>query len=286
MSGRYSARGVDKDPGWVERRFREQDQRLAELSTGKLSSVPGSVVTIQQFLTNPSASVVGFINTDAITVSDVGDAILTLTHTPIGGSEHVRWCALDVPRAEWSRDGKTLTVLDIDGAIKVGDSISCSYAYDPTAVDPVSTTPTGALVEYESAGWKYIVILRTDDTDYSASAFDDSAWATGAAPFGDMNGGILDWPDPATTWETVSRMWARRTFAATAGVDLTIRARIEWGVVFYLNGVEVGSATPHATEMTPIIVPGEYVLASNVLAVQVTDNTIQGQSYFDMEVSQ
>lgn len=166
MSGRYSARGVDKEPGWVERRFREQDQRLAELSTGKLSAVPGSVVTIQQILTDPAA-VVGFENVDTATASADGSSVLIpLTHVPRPGSLHVRQNGLDLAVDEWAWSGYLVTVAaSAEVIIRTGDVFTAAYAYDGL-VDSTNTENQYVAAVLADAP---ILYAKLDDADAVAA---------------------------------------------------------------------------------------------------------------------
>lgn len=132
---RGSARHVDAELGWVTRRFREIDARFDGLDTGKLSSVAGATVTIQDLLTDPAGSTTGFVNTD-ILVAEADDTAVTgtLTYVPIPGSLHVRQNGLDLAPAEWVLTGATLTVdPSADVIIRTTDQFTIAYAYDPSA---------------------------------------------------------------------------------------------------------------------------------------------------------
>lgn len=246
----------------------------------------------------PTASArVAFWNTDAVTVTEPGDVSLTLTHTPLAGSLHVRWGTLMVPAEFWTLTGRVLTILDPDLLMLAGDEISTAYAYDPatSALDVVDPEPVGGvIVDFEASGWKYLQIARTDPTDYSASAFDDSGWATGTAAFGEWNGpwsGVIPAPPaPTTPWDVVTRLWLRRTVAANTALDLLIDVRVEDEALVYLNGSVVGSIPANNSGATVrITVDSADVLASNVLAIRATDDTFtapDGDSYLDVAVSQ
>lgn len=290
---RGSARHVDAESGWVTRRFREVDARFDALDTGKLSSVPGSTVTIQQLLTDP-AGVIGFVNTDSVDPTGPGNVSLTLTHTPLPGSLHVYWGALFLPPEFWSLAGRTLTVLDPDNLIANGDRISAAYAYDTSVTAEPDPTPGGIIVAFGASGWKYLQVARTTVTDYSASAFDDSAWASGTAAFGEINGGwsgvLPEPPSPSTAWAVTTRLWLRRTVAANTALDLLIDVRVEDEALVYLNGSLVGTIPANNQGATVrITVASASVLSSNVLAIRATDDTYTaptGDSYLDVAVSQ
>lgn len=253
-------------------------------------SSPAPVTGASGVATVPTRKGLAFHNTDTALAEGSGSLPIPLTYTPIEGSEHVYWNGLLQPPTEWTRSGKILTVTDAEGLVRNGDLFSVAYAYDSDVSDaPVSSV----IVAFAASGWKWKQIGRTDATDYSASAYDDSAWSTATAPFGESNPdgrieSLTGWPNEGTTWDQATRMWARRTIAATAGTDLYLKLRLNRYHVCYLNGVQVADGTQVTTEET-YTVPGSLVLASNVLAIRATDDTNTGTNtgcYFDVEVSQ
>ena len=83
---RSTPRNIDKDPGWVERRFRALEDRIARLSVGKLDAVPDAVITIDQVLTNPNIGF-AYIDTDsAVAAADDVSVTLVLSYLPIADS--------------------------------------------------------------------------------------------------------------------------------------------------------------------------------------------------------
>lgn len=95
---------------------------------------------------------------------------------------------------------------------------------------------------YESGPWP---------SGWTSVGFDDSGWSTGVAPFGFGSDGIvtnIDVPPP-TTNRPISAQF-RRTFEVadpSAYGSLVVTARVDDGVVVYVNGVEVGRANLPAT---------------------------------------
>lgn len=175
----------------------------------------------------------------------------------------------------------TVTFADVD------PDVSC---YD---VRLVHTQPGeipvggGTILAFESPGWKFKQIARLDATDYSGAAFDDSAWTTKAAAFGD--GGDMADPSPAhtTLWQKTTRMWARRTLTGmTPGLPLDVTIRADESLVIYLDGVQVHASTPNGIQHTATI-DGAYITsASMVMAVRVTDGSSSLGCYFDLELVQ
>lgn len=228
-----------------------------------------------------------FHNTDEFTIATPGDALLELTHVPVDGSLHVRWGALTVPNESWSLDGNDLTILDPDDYLRSGDLITTAYAYDASSPAP-TPSPGGSILNFEATGWKWLQIGRTDATDYSAAAFDDSAWATATAAFGD-GGDMIDPALPAhtTLWQKTTRMWARRTLTGLAvGEDITGTIRADESSVIYLDGIQVWSGTPNGNEMAVTIDAADVTSSSMVLAVRTTDGSSSLGCYFDLELTQ
>jgi hypothetical protein len=287
MAGRYSQRRIDGEQGRYDRRFRELEARVASGSTGSLQAVPGSAVSITQVLTDPGG-LTAFINTDSIEVAEPGDVAMNLTYAPIPGSLHVRWEPLNVPIENCTLSGATLVVADPDLLFLPGDVISAAYAYDPNIELPPPPVTGGTILAFESSSWKWLQVTRTDATDYSAAAFDDSGWSSAAAAFGD-GGNMADHSGPAhtTTWAKTTRMWARRTLTGmTIGGDLFATIRVDRDIVIWLDGTQVYSGSPDGVQATATI-DGSYVTATSmVLAVRATDEADSEGDYFDLELLQ
>lgn len=170
MAGRSTARHVDADPGWVTRRFREVEARLNALQVGKLSSVPGSSVTITQLLTDPAATT-DFRNTDTI-VAGAGDVPFLLTLLPRDGSEHVSWHpngggGIHLTASAWTRVGQLLTIPAFDGQ-GANDLYTCEYAYYPGQRGPLGVT-IGDPAEGELVTDTTPTIAGTGEPGYSVS---------------------------------------------------------------------------------------------------------------------
>lgn len=283
MSGRYSARGVDKDPGWVERRFREHDQRLAELSTGKLSAVPGSVVTIQQVLTDP-AGILGFVNTDTTTATGPGQLQFQLTYTPRPGSLQVWWAGLPQPPTEWSLSGNVVTIPDPNSVIKSGQVFTAYYAHDSTE-EPITTiTPTGT-IDWGSTG-PNLVVAEGDTTDLSAVDLDESGWTTAAGPAGfPLGENPVDpsWPDVVfSTVSTNAGVWLRRDVGVLTAATFTISARVDGEWWLYLDGTLIDSDTS-GTAIGPYV--EDVAAGSHVVALHVNDDASDpGSDYLYADV--
>jgi len=284
-------RGIDLDEGWIRRELKDLKDQIRRLSSSKgleSSSVDGGVVTIREILTNP-AGPNGYINTDRITITDLGDQVIPLSYVPRPESLHVYWGVLHVPEEFCVVDGTTVTVLDPDGVFRADQVLEAFYARDTTtpAVEP-PPEPAGPLLDFEAAGWKWLQIGRTDATDYSAAAFDDSGWATAPAAFGD--GGDMvppELPAHTTLWAKTTRMWARRTLTGiTPGLDIAGSIRADESSVIYLDGVQVWAGTPNGYEVAFTIAGASVTSSTMVLAVRTTDAAGSLGCYFDLELGQ
>lgn len=229
--GKYSG-FINNDDAYYNIRLNRLEKKLRKgfpARSLEASSVDGGAVTVKEILTNPGVGMPHFRNTDTFT----GPGPHMLTYVPIDGSEHVVW-GIPQPADEWSRDGRTLTLLE--PAIKPDDPVQVSYAYDQTGQPAEAEITT--LVDFGTPGWSYKQVALTDATDYSAPDFDDSAWTVGQAAFG--NNTALG--PTATLWNVNTSLWLRRALPNAA--DLTITVKVEDNCSVYVNGTLVGTAPP------------------------------------------
>ena len=136
--------------------------------------------------------------------------------------------------------------------------------------------------------WRYLQIADDDATDYSASAFDDSGWATGTAPFG-------SWEDDsstslpaahtydarfaaemATVWGTNTRLWIRRTLtlASVPSGGINLKAYIEDNFHVYVNGALIVTSPLNPSggngQVFNVAAPG-LVIGDNIIAIRCDD---------------
>ena len=152
--------------------------------------------------------------------------------------------------------------------------------------------------------WRYLQIGRTDATDYSDPAFDDSGWDTGAAPFGDWGGtpSPADIANGATTalnsahtydsrfaaafateWTTWTRLWLRRTLtlASIPASDLTVTCYIEDNCHFYINGdLLITTPTNHygGVGQQFTISTDSLIVGDNIIAIRCDDEAPSSSS--------
>ena len=120
------------------------------------------------------------------------------------------------------------------------------------APPPVSTHEDLVLVA-NGAEWKWRFDTAVRPTDWNAATFDDSAWASGAAPLGfGATSIVTNIATGAPTPRPLSAQF-RRTFTldSLAGLsDVELSAIADDGAVVYLNGVELGRKSLPAGTLT------------------------------------
>lgn len=80
-----------------------------------------------------------------------GEQAFDLTHDPIDNSEHLYWNGLYQPASVWSRSGRTVTVPDAPGDLRVGDELVVEYAYRVGLKGGALPTVTVVVVSRESS---------------------------------------------------------------------------------------------------------------------------------------
>lgn len=137
---RGSQRNVDKDPGWVERRFREVENQIAALFKGKLPVVPGAPITIQQLLTDPNS---GTAYEDSDTTTATADDVsvtLVLSYLPIARSLNVYQNGVRLALDEFSRADNIVTIPPSSTlVIRADDVFDAWYVRDTLAPTPAVT---------------------------------------------------------------------------------------------------------------------------------------------------
>ena len=193
----------------------------------------------------------------------------------------------------------TAVATDNDGGV----TTSAAIAVTATAFTDVTTIARGAT-------WKYFDQGADQGTTWKDSAFDDSAWASGAAELGYADSPVTvlrQGPDGQTSVTKFITYYFRKTFTvADASQVIGLQANLlrDDGAVIYLNGVEVARSnmvagavtylTPsetivsNADETTyfPLFLPASaLVTGTNVIAVSIhqRDNTSSDLS-FDMDL--
>ena len=229
---------------------------------------------------------------DRYVLSSSGAQSTTLTHEPDPYTEHVYLNGLEQDEGtDWTRSATTLSVLSAMGALS-SDVLEVRYLYRPGG-------PAGGsiLVPWEATGWKYKLETKPSSADYSAAAYDDSAWSTGQAAFGGASSGSVDsrihtsWP--TTTSGSPAYCWLRRSIGALpSGIStVTVNMRVDNYGKIYWNGdlIYPGTSDDYLSAAggapVSVVVPSADIDGTNVLAVRA-DSTAAGAdvSFIDIQV--
>ncbi|GAB3122190.1 fibrinogen-like YCDxxxxGGGW domain-containing protein [Glaciibacter psychrotolerans] len=169
-----------------------------------------------------------------------------------------------------SRDGAPLAVVAAPGTsyTDTGLTASTSYAYSVIAVDGFGQQSTPGTVSVSTpaqpvdpnvdlittgADWQWRFDSAPWPSDWNAPAFDDSAWASGAAVLGwGTAGQSTDISVGAPASRPLSAQFRRSFDVADPSALLTAQVSViaNDGVVVYLNGTEIGRANMPAGPLT------------------------------------
>jgi predicted esterase len=134
------------------------------------------------------------------------------------------------------------------------------------------------LVTSEDEAYQLKYIETKPGNDWDKADYDDSAWKTGAAPFGDLS------KHANTEWKS-SDLWVRRTFelADKNLKSLCLKVRLDDNVEVYVNGTLAYTRTGWTNSFLYIAL-ADSVLKSlktgkNVLAIHIVNTW--GEGWFD-----
>ncbi|MFL5538137.1 MAG: hypothetical protein ACJ8J0_04060 [Longimicrobiaceae bacterium] len=152
-----------------------------------------------------------------------------------------------------------------------------------------ASTALQEIVPWRDGGYRYLVGPTGVAPGFEAPGYDDSAWSTGAAAFG--NGG--DCPDPSwvhTPWPLNSDIVLRKMVVLPAGTaSMEVEVMIDNDVQLFVNGYDVtGGMIAHegcADVNYFILHPADVMLqpGANVIAVRARDRGVV--SFFDLHVT-
>lgn len=213
-------------------------------------------------------------------VTTAGGQVPTLSKAPLDESLQVYWHprGLTYGPLRWSADkftvnGQSVTIPDADGGlIEVGDAFSFQYQY-------LTGEPSNEIIVDWGSNGPNKIVAEGDTTNYSALAYDDSAWASGDAPVGFPVGSVasafpLTWIPAVTSSATAnSGMWVRRHFSLPYDALLNLQGRADGQYWFYLDGVLLDSYTGAAAAAWEPSVNRSVVAGDHVIALHVNDDT-------------
>jgi hypothetical protein len=178
------------------------------------------------------------------------------------------------------------------------------------SLSPFGVTDRTVVIDYGATGYRYLPSAQfeenteggIDSTDFHGTAYDDSGWNTGGAPFGSgpvapnncpiqtSNPQQTFWPS-APNSESPSDMLVRKQFffPATGFVSATISIAIDNDVQVYVNGTEISDGLlvhEGCAEQNSVtfVADGEVLnTGSNLLAIRARDRG--GESYLDVKVT-
>ena len=186
------------------------------------------------------------------------------------------------------------------------NSTDLSFDLEITGIPIPSTPPTATVIPYNSS-WKYLDNGSNQGTAWSASAFNDAAWASGNAQLGYGDGDeatIVSYGSNANSKYITT--YFRKTVAipsATSYPNFTLNIKRDDGAIVYINGTEryrtnmptgtVTSATlassaasdDGGTAQTVSLSSSFFVNGNNTIAVEMHQNAANSSDLsFDLEL--
>jgi hypothetical protein len=282
-------------PGPASPGFENTGNRLPVVNAGLDQSITGTSFPLVLAL-NGSATDDGQPNPPGA---------VTMTWSQVSGPGTAWFANANQPNTTATFPGVGTYVLRLtasDGALQASDDLSVTIQRSPS---PVTFVAKGSV-------WKYLDDGSNQGTLWTSRTFNDSAWASGAAPlgYGDANGQLPATmtgygPDLNNKYFTT---YFRRSFtvsnaASVSGLNSAIQR--DDGAVVYLNGVEIFRSnmptgpinylTPAASVIGTVdettfypqpVQPSLLVNGTNVLAVEIHQaNTNSSDIIFDFELS-
>lgn len=131
----------------------------------------------------------------------------------------------------------TARATDNDGGFTVSEPVSVTFVV-PVETEILSRRPAGS----PGMVWKYLDDRSNQGTAWKEPGYNDSAWASGAAPLGYGDSHIVTTINSGPSGDRIITTYLRRSFnltGAEAVRALSLNILRDDGVVVYINGTEV-----------------------------------------------
>ena len=218
-----------------------------------------------------------------ITVTNADNVTPSVTLTAPANGSTIVTSSVELAATAADTDGVVSKVEFFNGATKLGEDTTSPFTYSWTGVatgnytvtavatdnDTATTTSTAVnfsvavpisttLIARRPAGqpgaiWKYLDNGTDQGTAWKETGFNDSAWASGAAPLGYTDSHIVTTVNsPAAPNRTITT-YLRRSFNVTGAAaiqSLNLNILRDDGVVVYINGTEVARQNMPAGTIT------------------------------------
>jgi hypothetical protein len=174
------------------------------------------------------------------------------------------------------------------GAIGRSSGVIVSMAVSAVLLTATAqAAPPSPIVDYGASGYRYLEVpTGGGPADFAAVGFDDSAFSTGTAPFGDD--AVFCPLAPTTKWSRETDLLVRRSVSLPAGTtDVMVHVAIDNDFDLFWNGTNVASIVSEGCAVLDsfvVAIPDALLSAGpNVLAARARDRGLT--SYFDLRVT-
>lgn len=149
---------------------------------------------------------------------------------------------------------------------------------------------------YDTETWRYLLEAYTSNSNYSAEAFDDSAWSTARLPVGSAaNPGVIVLgyrSPPLGPYGLEQAITLRRKYYVLGEpFDVQLDAFIDNTWTVWVNGVQYATATQATGGLASALIPAAaFRTGENTLAIRINDDEVRpvgtDLAYFDLKITQ
>jgi hypothetical protein len=214
--------------------------------------------------------------------------------------------------------GQAYSVVLVSGTLPAGVSMSAAGVFSGTRttvgeyewvaelrdeygraiaqVHDYSNTWAADQFDPEVSAVKYKVLEPSDSTDYSSPSYDDSAWGTGRAPFGNSDNAVAAsvgfQASPNTLWPLGKTLWYRANLALSSTAGLTFDIYRDDYATVWVNGTMIydeesasGSGLGAFYDSGVAISSGLLVVGNNSFVIR-SKELYGGHSFLDYRLHQ